>query len=685
MKKLFTFLLFTLSLTAFAQAPTGYYSSAEGKNTAALRTALQAIITNGAFNVGYGGLWTAYAKTDLNSSGKIWDMYSNCTFTYAAQQCGQYSVECDCYNREHSSPQSWFASAEPMVSDLFNVFPTDGKVNGERSNYVYGEVGTPMYTSGNGSKLGPSSFPDYAGTVFEPVDQYKGDLARSYFYMATRYAGQCESWSAGGEVMYSAAHLGLTTYAMDILLKWSRQDPVSAKEINRNNAAYGIQNNRNPFIDNPGLEEYIWGNKTNATFTVSGTVTPYLAVPSSGATVNFGNVPFQQTDTAYVFIKGINLTGDLTVALSGTNAANFSLPVASISQANATAGFKLVINFTAPAIGIQTAQLTISGGGITATPVTLNASSIDAFQALPASNITTSGFNANWTSSANATGYNLNIFSMTGNASGVPQTLLEEDFLSGFPTTWSKLGYSDTSTASNLRMGSSTQAGQITTPALNMSSATTLLVRAKEYGSDAASVLTVRVNADSVAGFLTTATNQDYTVNIPAKTATSKITLSVALGSGHRVYVDYVKVATQGVVLTPVLVNGYPMSVGNVLNYAVANLQRDSTYYYTVTPIGNTTPVSSQIMVRTLKWNTAVNELQDKTIIWTNNAEGIHFLNLPSDCNVSIVDMQGRQVQAFKHVSNELNLKLPGKGIYILQVFENAGSKVFIQKFNSMN
>ena len=143
-----------LSSSLFAQAPTGYYSGAEGKNTSALRTSLQAIISNGTTDVGYGGLWTAYSKTDVNSSGKIWDMYSNCTFTLETNQCGSYTNECDCYNREHTSPQSWFGEAYPMRSDIFNVYPTDGKVNGERSNYPYGEVGTATYTSINGSKLG---------------------------------------------------------------------------------------------------------------------------------------------------------------------------------------------------------------------------------------------------------------------------------------------------------------------------------------------------------------------------------------------------------------------------------------------------------------------------------------------------------------------------------------------------
>jgi len=228
MRKLITFFSLFFSLYLNAAIPAGYYSSAEGKNTEALRSALQTILSNGTTDVGYGGLWTAYAITDLNSSGKIWDMYSNCSFTYSTAQCGTYSSECNCYNREHTSPESWFAEASPMVSDLFNVYPTDGKVNGERSNYPYGEVSTATYTSDNGSKLGESGFTGYNGVVFEPIDEYKGDFARTYFYMATRYADVCQSWSSGAEVVYGS-NLGFTSYAMNLFLKWSRDDTVSSK------------------------------------------------------------------------------------------------------------------------------------------------------------------------------------------------------------------------------------------------------------------------------------------------------------------------------------------------------------------------------------------------------------------------------------------------------------------------
>ena len=91
-----TVLLFSFLLT-YAEIPAGYYNSADGKNASALRTALKTIITNGHSVTSYAGLWTAYKTTDVNANGKIWDMYSNCSFTYGTDQCGSYSNECDCY------------------------------------------------------------------------------------------------------------------------------------------------------------------------------------------------------------------------------------------------------------------------------------------------------------------------------------------------------------------------------------------------------------------------------------------------------------------------------------------------------------------------------------------------------------------------------------------------------------
>ncbi|ALR30967.1 endonuclease I [Chryseobacterium sp. IHB B 17019] len=269
MKK--SLLLFAFAgILANAQAPSGYYNSANGLSGASLKTALSTIITNGHQDKGYSGLWTAYKTTDIDKNyendGSILDIYSEkpttvdpYKYTPGTNQCGTYSVEGNCYNREHIVPQSFFNQSSPMVSDIHFIRATDGKVNGMRSNYPFGKVGTATFTSNNGSKLGNSVSSGYAGTVFEPIDEFKGDVARMIFYFVTRYQSKLSTFTSGN-MLGGSVFPGLQTWELNVLLTWHNQDPVSQAEINRNNASYTYQGNRNPFIDNPNYVNLIWGS-----------------------------------------------------------------------------------------------------------------------------------------------------------------------------------------------------------------------------------------------------------------------------------------------------------------------------------------------------------------------------------------------------------------------------------------
>lgn len=254
-----------MAVLLHAQAPAGYYTPAKGKKGSSLKTALYAIITDHTAR-SYDNLWTDFRKTDARPDGKVWDMYSSITnYTFGNDQAGNYKREGDVYNREHSFPKSWFDDAKPMYTDLFHLYPTDGYVNGRRSNYPFGETNNPTYTSSGGhSKLGPSSVAGYTGTVFEPADEYKGDFARTYFYMATCYENLIANWSS--PMLAGNKYPAYADWAIRMLLRWAEEDPVSQKEIDRNNAVYGIQHNRNPYIDYPGLEQYVWGSKTSTAF-----------------------------------------------------------------------------------------------------------------------------------------------------------------------------------------------------------------------------------------------------------------------------------------------------------------------------------------------------------------------------------------------------------------------------------
>jgi endonuclease I len=603
------------------------------------------------------------------------DGTANYYFTHTTDKCGSYSTEGNCYNREHTFCDSWLGAASPQRSDAHHILPTDGYVNNRRSSYPHGKVGTATWTSSNGSKLGSAdASTGYSGIVFEPIDEFKGDFARMYFYVATRYESKIAGWvgnGSAGEILAGNTYPAYKVWFYTMMVQWADQDPVSQKEITRNNAIYAVQKNRNPYIDHPELVDFIWGSKKGQAWSASGGTYPTLSTPTAGSTIDFGKIAYQQTASSGILISAANLTGDLTFALTGTNAANFSISTTTITKAQAEAGYNLSINYSASTVGAQTAQITITGGGISSTVVNLKATSSDEFLAMPATNISSTGFNANWTSSAAATGYSLNVFTMQSSGGTVSQTLLEDDFSS--LSAWTATGYTTvTELTSNVRLGSSSSYGTITSGALNMSSPTTLLVRAKQYNSDASAKFTVKANGDSIASFLTTSGIVDYTVNIPVKTSTSTLVLTAAGGSGKRVYIDYVKLTTQGSVQTPVAVSGYPASVGNVLTSTVELLTPNTNYYYTLTPQGNAAAVSNQIQVTTLL-NDAVKSTENLNMSWAVLNDGILLRNYPANCTLTLLNVVGKKLQDVKLSTSETKLKLDNRGIYLLQIQQ--GSK----------
>jgi len=258
------------SMLVRSQPPAGYYNSTAGLSSQALKTALHNIIKNHTV-LSYSSLPSHFATTDLKPNGKVWDIYSDLPgnppyeYNFTLTLCGTASEEGVCYNREHSWPRSWVGGdIPPMHSDLFHVYPVDAYVNVRRSNFPYGVVNNPTQIFMNGGKLGPNSTPGYTNTVFEPINAYKGDLARTYFYMATRYEDLVSTWSANStiadDVLDGTSFPAFEPWFLAILITWHNADPVSQKEINRNNAVYALQGNRNPFIDEPDFVQLIWGD-----------------------------------------------------------------------------------------------------------------------------------------------------------------------------------------------------------------------------------------------------------------------------------------------------------------------------------------------------------------------------------------------------------------------------------------
>lgn len=326
MKKILGILLVCAAFTSMAQ-PAGYYDPAAGLTGQALRAALATIIRPHTELSYTPGVWDAYNTTDRKPNGKIWDIYSDrpggtppYEYTYSADQCGSSSpsAENSCYNREHTWPQSKFSfpgpNGAPAGTDVFHLYPSDYWVNNQRGNYPYGKVTAPSQTFMNGSKLGNNTYPGApSGTCFEPIDSFKGDIARTYFYMSTCYRND----SANFMTWEMATLVALKPWAAAMLLEWHHLDPVSKKEKDRNNAIYALQNNRNPFIDHPEYADCIWGTANCSTTFVpnaaSATQDVYIyPVPASTDV----HVSWQYASAAPITVSATDVAGRMVYSAS---------------------------------------------------------------------------------------------------------------------------------------------------------------------------------------------------------------------------------------------------------------------------------------------------------------------------------------------------------------------------------
>ena len=348
-----------VTLPSVAAVPSGYYDNAKNKSDQALMTALHTII-KGHTKRSYSQLWTDFRTTDCNGNIII-DRYSDTQFTYNTDKCGSngYSQVGDCYNREHSIPNSWWggSDSDTAYTDLHHMFPVDGWVNNERGNHPFGNCanGTPKGTG----KLGTCTFSGYSGTVFEVADEYKGDFARVYFYFATRYMMRMSSYTSGTSVFNSSTYLGMDTWAINQLLEWHRNDPVSTLEITRNDNVYSIQHNRNPYVDNPELVEYIWGNMKGQVWNPSGTTTPTLTSPVSGSTINVGTNTGSGVSKT-ITVKGTNLTKSVTVSVSGSG---FSVTPTTLTASAVNAGTTITVTYNGTTTN-ATGSLSISSSEV---------------------------------------------------------------------------------------------------------------------------------------------------------------------------------------------------------------------------------------------------------------------------------------------------------------------------------
>jgi endonuclease I len=272
MRKILFSLSLLLSIQIWAQVPQGYYENATGAGFV-LKTQLHEIVIH--IPQLYSSHWAFFESNDVLSNGKVWDIYANCDFNFGTPDNGGNqdvgtggNVECQFFNREHTFPTSWFGNASIPRADIVHILPVDKKVNNERGNLPFGVVNNALFTSSNGSKRGNSAIAAVSGQVFEVIDEFKGDIARIFFYMATRYENEISDWenlnADGDKMLNGTSDQVFETWALEMLYQWHIQDPVSQKEIDRNNAIYQYQGNRNPFVDFPEWVCQVW-NVNNCT------------------------------------------------------------------------------------------------------------------------------------------------------------------------------------------------------------------------------------------------------------------------------------------------------------------------------------------------------------------------------------------------------------------------------------
>ena len=417
MRKSFLYMVVVLmatcaGLTANATIPAGYYNSLDGKSGQALKNAIHDLTLQHTV-LSYNSLWTYFRDTDSypDNPNRVWDMYSDKFYFFTSS----YGM-----NREHSLPKSWWAPSGqnsntdlyPSYTDIMHLYPADADANAAKYYWPLGEVSRVNFNNGV-TKVGTPKTGQGGGAseVFEPDDRYKGDFARTYFYMACTY--QHYRWRHTF-MLNNDDWKSLNEWSVDLLCRWARNDAVSDKEVDRNEAVQRCQNNRNPFIDIPELFEYIWGNRQGQVFylseagTSSDTTTyhgePELIAPTQGTVLDFGEVALGKSIDYTIYVKGRGLTNPLTLTIYRYDAEMFSIPVSSVSRtaANSANGYPLKVTYTPTTVGEHTSRLVILDGGLTGSVgVELHARclpvpSLTKLEALDATGITGSDYTANW-------------------------------------------------------------------------------------------------------------------------------------------------------------------------------------------------------------------------------------------------------------------------------------------------
>lgn len=406
-RRIYVLLFAAIAFTSNADIPAGYYATADGKQDAELKSSLHDIISrHGRIEYGSTGTWEVFRTSDVRPDGSIWDMYSDVVRYFPAE--GSHPE----MNIEHSVPKSWWGELSPFIYDasydLHHLVPADAAANLAKSNNILGEVTEATFDNGV-TRVGKATVNNRTLTVFEPADEYKGDFARMYMYVAICY--QDYTWMADGVYMFEAEEYPtLTDYAIELLMRWHREDPVSEKEIARNEAVYEAQHNRNPLIDYPAIAEYLWGDSIGYAFHTGAANDPYMTTPISGTVIEMGTV-MQGGSLSYKLpVQAQNLQSPLL--LTWKNNSGIMTDRTTVGETEASQGVDVYLTYHNSTLsGTLRDTLLISGGGLYApVSVAVQVNGTTSFVTLPTTDINAVAATLNWVEYPNADGYHLQLY-----------------------------------------------------------------------------------------------------------------------------------------------------------------------------------------------------------------------------------------------------------------------------------
>ncbi|MGN0186495.1 MAG: endonuclease [Paludibacteraceae bacterium] len=700
MKQRIAILFFGLILAACSTADnteslSAYYATTQGLNQGELKTALYNIIKNPRV-VGYDNLWQYFPQTDRKADGTVWDMYSDNTYYFPDDGTSAATG----MDKEHAFPKSWWTSDFKAdyfdcYSDLFNLNPADAAANQQiKSALPMAEIDISVTADNGVVRKGTSTlhgaYPEsQPHTAWEPADEYKGDFARTYMYVVTCYEfisyasnSNGPAWSstsgASTQITWNSSDTYplLTDWTAQMLLEWHHNDPVSEKELNRNEIIYSIQGNRNPFIDCPDFADYIWGDKKNEPFDIALiTGKAFFSMPKNGEKYAFKGDSINTTQRLKMQFRANNVSQPIALQIVGTSKGQFSLPQSSLTAAEATNGAILTLEYTSSIPARDTVQLYLVSDELAAPVViTLTAEAFDTFRVLEPI-ITDNAFTLRWTASADADRYAISVFQPRDTGEMAWINILDEEFVwQSVPDTWS---YSVNSKGTcvgvelnqkYVKLASGSYDGFIQTPPLSVGDTVIISTCAAQYNNNSTAnvSLTIAANEIDIVEHQITADFQIFTDTIIATQPT--LTFRFTAKKGKQVWLDAVRIDTHAAIESQVLIRDEFPATTTDTHYTVSNLVTDEHYWYTIQPQGGTYDTTFgpfEVVVTP----TAIKQLQAGSIMWSIGHDVLHLEQLPAHTDIMLYDLAGHIIYTMRKNTNyALDIPLKASGIFILHI-----------------